>query len=68
MNDIKFRKNTLLKLAKANNVKRVSKEALIEIEKAMIDLSEKISKRAIELANHAKRLTVKKEDIELASR
>ncbi len=68
MENIRIKKNTLLKLARANNVKRVSKEALIEIEKAIIDITEKISKRAIELANHAKRLTVKKEDIELASK
>ncbi|MEM5875462.1 MAG: NFYB/HAP3 family transcription factor subunit [Candidatus Aenigmatarchaeota archaeon] len=68
MESLKFKKNTLLKLAKAAGIKRISKEALIEVDKTLSLLSEKIAKNAIEFSKHAKRLTVKKEDIELAIR
>ena len=68
MSEPKIRKNTLIKLARRAGVKRISREALMELENFILELTEKISKRAIEFANHAKRMTVKKEDIELASR
>jgi DNA-binding protein len=68
MQELKIKKNTLLKLARKSGIKRISKEALVEIENFILELTEKISKRAIEFANHAKRMTVKKDDIELAIR
>jgi histone H3/H4 len=68
MPEPKIRKNTLIKLARKSGIKRISKEALIELENFILEVTEKISKKAIELANHAKRMTVKKEDIELATR
>jgi histone H3/H4 len=68
MPEPKIRKNTLIKLARKSGIKRISKEALIELENFILEATEKISKKAIELANHAKRMTVKKEDIELATR
>jgi histone H3/H4 len=64
----KIRKNTLIRLARKAGIKRISKEALMELESFIIELTEKISKRAVEFANHAKRMTVKKEDIELSTR
>jgi histone H3/H4 len=68
MSEPKIRKNTLIKLARKAGIKRISKEALMELEGFIIEMTEKISKKAIEFANHAKRMTVKKEDIELATR
>jgi len=68
MSEIRIKKNTLLKLARKSGIKRISKEALIEVENFILELTEKISKRAINFATHAKRITVKKEDIELATR
>ena len=68
MPKVKIRKNTMLKLARRSGIKRISKEALIELESFIEELTEKISKRAIEFATHAKRMTIKKEDIELAIR
>jgi histone H3/H4 len=68
MQEVKIKKNTLLKLARKSGIKRISKEALAEIENFILELTEKVSKKAIEFANHAKRMTVKKEDVELATR
>jgi histone H3/H4 len=68
MSEPKIRKNTLIKLARKSGIKRISKEALMEVENFILELTESISKKAIELANHAKRMTVKKEDVELAAR
>jgi histone H3/H4 len=68
MSEPKIRKNTLIKLARKAGIKRISKEALMELEGFIIEMTEKISKKAIEFANHAKRMTIKKEDIELATR
>ncbi|MFZ8829989.1 MAG: histone [Candidatus Aenigmatarchaeota archaeon] len=68
MSEAKIRRNTLIKLARKSGIKRISKEALMEVENFILELTESISKKAIELANHAKRMTVKKEDVELAAR
>ena len=68
MFEAKIRKNTLIKLARKAGIKRISKEALMELENFILEITEKISRRAIEFANHAKRMTIKKEDIELATR
>jgi len=68
MNEPKIKKNTLIRLARKVGIKRISKEALVELQNFILEMTEKISKRAIEFANHAKRMTVKKEDIELARR
>jgi histone H3/H4 len=68
MSEPKIRKNTLIKLARKSGIGRISKEAMMELENFILEFTEKISKKAIELATHAKRMTVKKEDIELATR
>jgi histone H3/H4 len=68
MSEPKIKKNTLLKLARKIGIKRISKEALMEVENFILELTEKTSKKAIEFATHAKRMTVKKEDVELATK
>ena len=46
---------------------RVSEEAVEELKAAVEEAGKDIARQAIELANHANRNTVKKEDIELAT-
>lgn len=47
---------------------RVSVNAIITMADILEDICRDISKEAIELAHHAKRKTVKKEDVKLAGR
>jgi histone H3/H4 len=59
---------TLEKLLKRAGAERISPSAAEELRLALLEIVEKIAKRAIALASHAKRTTIKKEDIELAAR
>jgi histone H3/H4 len=59
---------TLERLAKKAGAERVSKEALIELRNILLEIANKIAKDAIEMCAHAKRVTVKKEDIILAAK
>jgi histone H3/H4 len=45
---------------------RISEEALEEASKVIESFAELLAKRAVELSKHAKRETVKREDIKLA--
>lgn len=47
---------------------RVSEEAVEELRKALEDLGEEVAADATEVADHAGRNTVKKEDIDLATK
>lgn len=47
---------------------RVSESAIREIKEIMLEISEKISTDSIAAAKHAKRVTVKREDVILATR
>lgn len=47
---------------------RVSEDAVEELKDAVEDLGKEISRDALEMAEHADRKTVKKQDIEMASR
>lgn len=46
---------------------RVSEDAVQELKSAVEEAGEEIAQDAIEMANHAERNTVKKEDIEMAT-
>ena len=59
---------TLERLAKKAGAERVSKGALIELKNILLEIANKIARDAIDLCNHAKRVTVKREDIILAAR
>ncbi|MBR9691128.1 histone [Candidatus Woesearchaeota archaeon] len=47
---------------------RVSKEAAVKLAEIVQDKAEEISKKAVEIAEHAKRNTVMEGDIRLASK
>jgi len=47
---------------------RVSLDSVVTLAEILEDYGTKLSKEAIELAKHAKRKTVKKEDVKLASK
>ena len=59
---------TMEKLLKKNGAKRVSEEAKIELRNVLEEYADKLCKKAIALAEHAKRTTVKASDIKLALR
>lgn len=58
----------LEKILRRAGAERVSKQALKELKLILLEISNKIALDAIALAHHAKRLTIKREDIRLAVR
>jgi histone H3/H4 len=56
----------LEKILKKAGAARISKEALIELKSTLLDITSKIALDAIRLSHHAKRITIKREDIKLA--
>lgn len=58
----------LEKIMKKAGAERVSLSATKEMQLVAADIAEKIAKSAVEMAHHAKRVTVKKDDIILASK
>jgi histone H3/H4 len=59
---------TLEKILKKAGAERISPLAAEELRLALLEIVEKVARNAITLASHAKRTTIKKEDIELAVR
>ena len=58
----------LEKLARKAGAERVSVSALKELKLVLIEIANKISIDAVAAANHAKRVTIKREDIAMAVR
>ncbi|TAL48092.1 histone [archaeon] len=56
----------LEKIARKAGAERVSASALEEMRIVLLEMSDKIAKDAVDMAHHAKRVTVKREDISLA--
>jgi len=56
------------KIIKKAGAERVSTSAAKELRIVASEIAEKIARDAVEMARHAKRVTVKKEDIILASK
>ena len=56
------------RIMRSAGAQRVSATAVAELAEAMEEYGEKLSKEAIELARHAGRKTVKKEDVKLAAK
>ncbi len=59
-------KTAAKKLLKESGAKRVSDSAALELSKMVNKFSYGLAAKAVKLAAHAKRETVKKEDVELA--
>lgn len=57
---------TMALLMKSNGAQRVSTEAAKEMTGAMEEVGAFISKKAIEIAQHADRKTIKSEDVKFA--
>ena len=58
----------LEKIARQAGAERVSTSALIALKEALLEISEELAREAVKLAEHARRVTVKREDIVLASK
>jgi len=56
------------RIMRSAGAQRVSATAVAELAEALEEYGTKLSKEAIELARHAGRKTVKKEDVKLAAR
>jgi histone H3/H4 len=59
---------SLERIMRAAGAKRVSASAVVLLSEALEDFGAKVSREAVELASHAGRKTVKKEDVKLAVR
>jgi len=58
----------LEKIAREAGAERVSRSALITLKEVLLEMSEELAREAVKLAEHAKRVTVKREDVILASK
>ena len=62
-----FTKQASKKILKEAGAKRVSDLAALELKEIVNKFAYDLAKKAVKLASHAKRETVKREDVELAS-
>jgi len=58
----------LERIAKKAGAKRVSVDSLKEIREAILEFADKVAMDAVSASRHARRVTVKKEDIKLVCR
>lgn len=62
-----FPKAAIVRLLKSTGIERVSGDAVVVLDKKLAEIGTTWAKEANKLATHAKRSTVRAEDIELAS-
>jgi len=58
----------LEKIAREAGAERVSHSALITLKEVLLEEAEELARAAVKLSEHAKRVTVKREDVILASK
>lgn len=58
----------LEKIAKKAGADRVSSSALREMKNVLLEMSDRIAADAVAACNHARRVTIKREDIVMATR
>lgn len=61
-----FALNTMGKLMQRAGAKRVGEDAKVQLAKVLEEFTSRLCKRAFEIAQHAKRKTIKEEDVSLA--
>lgn len=59
---------SIYRIIKKYGAERVSDEAAIELRNILEGMGENIARQAVDLANHARRKTIKSEDIILAAK
>ena len=60
--------SAMYRILKKAGAERVSDESADELRRVIEDIAENIAKNAVDMASHAKRKTVKAEDVKLASK
>lgn len=63
-----FPLSPLEKLARKAGAERISSDALEEMRITLLEISDKIAAEAVAACHHAKRVTIKREDIQMAAR
>lgn len=63
-----FPLSPLEKVARKAGAERISSSALEEMKVALLDMSDRLASEAVAACHHAKRVTIKREDITLAAR
>ena len=63
-----FPLSPLEKLARDAGAERIAVNAVKELKLALVEMSDKIALEAAAACNHAKRVTIKREDIQMAVR
>jgi histone H3/H4 len=58
----------LEKIARNAGAERISMPSLRILKETLLEISEKISRDAVKMAEHANRVTIKREDVILANR
>jgi len=60
--------SAMYRILKKSGAERISEESAIELRDVLEEIASKISKNAVDMASHAKRKTVKADDVKLAAR
>ena len=60
--------SAMYRILKKSGAERVSDESADELRRIVEDIATEIAKNAVEMSKHAKRKTVKAEDVKLASK
>ena len=60
--------SALYRILKKSGAERVSDESADELRRIVEDIATEIAKNAVDMSKHAKRKTVKAEDVKLASK
>jgi len=68
MKSSEFGLSAMYRILKKSGAERVSDESADELRRIVEDIATEIAKNAVDMSKHAKRKTVKAEDVKLASK
>jgi len=60
--------SAMYRILKKSGAQRVSDESAVELRRVIEEIAEAIAKNAVDMSNHARRKTVKADDVKLASK